>query len=255
MKRLYISTLILAMAFSACQGIEEPVAVVSDGVMEFNLIAPGVKTKAFGDKFMSSDEIGVFVTDYVDQTTPMPLQMSGNRANNLSLTYDGSAWTPEHKVYWGSGKSDVYAYYPYSPDVTDVNSQSFSVSQDQSTKRTENELGGYEASDFLWAKAAGVAQSGGAVNLSMKHILSKIIVRVVAGEDYIGSLPEDASVLLHSTVASARVDLETGSAVKDPYAGAQSILMNKLGLRKVMLLFQYLHSHKKCEEPYFLKDD
>ena len=233
MKRLYISTLILAMAFSACQGIEEPVAVVSDGVMEFNLIAPGVKTKAFGDKFMSSDEIGVFVTDYVDQTTPMPLQVSGNRANNLSLTYDGSAWTPEHKVYWGSGKSDVYAYYPYIPDVTDVNSQSFSVSQDQSTKRTENELGGYEASDFLWAKAAGVAQSGGAVNLSMKHVLSKITVRVVAGEDYIGSLPEDASVLLHSTVASARVDLETGSAVKDPYAGAQSILMNKLGLRKV----------------------
>ena len=233
MKRLYISAFILAMAVSACQEIVEPMASVSDGSMEFNLISPGSQTKAFGDRFVSSDKIGVFVTDYVDDETPMPLQVSGNRANNLSLTFDGTSWTPEEKVYWGTGKSDVYAYYPYLETVTDVNSQPFSVSLDQSTKRTNDALGGYEASDFLWAKATGVVQKDGAVNLAMKHILSKLTVKIVAGEDYIGSLPEDASVLLHSTVAAARVDLETGSAVKDPYAGAKSIQMNKLGIRKV----------------------
>lgn len=233
MKRLYISTLILVLIASACQDIAEPLAPVSDGTMEFNLIAPGVKTKAFGDKFIASDEIGIYVTDYVNESTPMPLQVSGNRANNLALTYDGSAWIPENKVYWGTGKSDVYAYYPYMQEITDVNSQAFSVALDQSTKRTESSLGGYEASDFLWAKASGVAQKDGAVNLAMKHVLSKLTVKIVAGEDYVGSLPEDASVLLHSTVAAARVDLEKGAVVKDPYAGAESIQMNKIGLRKV----------------------
>ena len=104
MKRLYISAFILAMAVSACQEIVEPMASVSDGSMEFNLISPGSQTKAFGDRFVSSDKIGVFVTDYVDDETPMPLQVSGNRANNLSLTFDGTSWTPEEKVYWGTGK-------------------------------------------------------------------------------------------------------------------------------------------------------
>lgn len=233
MKRLYISTLLLAVAVTACQDIIEPTEIITDGTMQFNLIAPGAQTKAFGDTFVASDKIGVYVTDYVEDTTPMPLQVSGNRANNLSLTYDGTVWKPQEKVYWGTGKSDVYAYYPYIDNVTDVNSQSFSVALDQSTKRTEKTLGGYEASDFLWAKATGVAQEDGAVNLAMKHILSKLTVKIVAGEDYIGSLPEDASVLIHSTVAAARVDLESGGVVKDPHSGAESIQMNKIGVRTV----------------------
>ena len=51
--------------------------------------------------------------------------------------------------------------------------------------------------------------------------MSKLTVRIVAGEDYVGSLPEDASVLLHSTVPCAMVDLESGAVVKDPYSGSK----------------------------------
>lgn len=91
--------------------------------------------------------------------------------------------------------------------------------------------GGYEASDFLWAKAEGVSRADGAVTLAMKHLMSKLTVRIVAGEEYVGSLPDDASVLLHNTVTAARLDLAGGSVVKDPYSGAKSIKMHKLGLR------------------------
>ena len=232
MKRIYI-TLLLALAAVGCQDeILQPQSPSYDGEMRFDFTTSGAKTKAFGDTFVSSDVIGVYVTDYVDAETPMPLQVSGNRANNLSLTFDGSVWTPRKPVYWGEGKSDVYAYYPYQAEITDVNSQLFSVALDQDTKRTKESLGGYEASDFLWAKAAGLSQEDGDILLTMKHCLSKITVKIVAGEDYVGSLPEDASVLVHSTVAATRVDLETGAVVKDPYSGAQSINMKKLGLRK-----------------------
>ena len=154
----------------------------------------------------------------------MPLQISGNRANNLTVTFDGSAWTPEKTIYWGEGKSDVYAYYPYMSNISDVNDQYFEVAIDQTGD-------GYEASDFLWAKAEGVRQSGGAVNLAMKHLMSKLTVKIVAGDDYVGSLPADASVLLHSTVAGTRINLETGAVEKDPYSGAKSIKMKNLGLR------------------------
>ena len=52
----------------------------------------------------------------------------------------------------GSGKSDVYAYYPYFETVTDVNSQYFELATDQTGE-------GYELSDFLWAKALGSSAS------------------------------------------------------------------------------------------------
>lgn len=223
--------LLLAVAAVACQEeILQPEHPVSDGQMRFNLTAPGVQTKAFGNAFVASDKIGVYVTDYEGET-PMPLQVSGNRANNMSMTYNGTVWTPRKPVYWGEGKSDVYAYYPYIESITDINAQSITLALDQNSKRNGEVLGGYEASDLLWAKATGVSQEDGTVNLAMKHILSKLTVKIVAGEDYVGSLPEDASVLIHSTVPSVKVDFETGAVVKDSYSGAQSIEMKKLGLR------------------------
>ena len=215
----------MALAFTACQdNTVEPEALVHDNVMRFNLVGPDVQTKVSAGAFEAADQIGLYVTDYVNENTPMPLQISGNRANNMTVTYDGAAWTPEQTIYWGEGKSDVYAYYPYISDIQDVESQYFEVAADQTGE-------GYEASDLLWAKAEGVRKSDGAVNLQMQHLMSKLTVKIVAGEDYIGSLPEDASVLLHSTVTGARLDLFKGSVSKDPYSGAKSIKMKNLGIR------------------------
>ncbi len=217
-KIIRLSIILIASLLCACQ--KDSVKMeVEDGVMSFNLSSPGVKTKVSGGAFESGDKAGIYITDYVDASTPRPLQISGNRANNLVIECDGAVWTPERAVYWGEGKSDVYAYYPYIEDITDVNEQPFVVDS-------------YESSDFLWAKAEGVSQDGRAVNLQMKHIMSKFTVRIVAGEDYVGSLPEDATVLLHSTVTSAKIDLESGSAVKDPYGSAKSIKMKNLGIKE-----------------------
>lgn len=216
---------LLALATVACQeGNITPESTVVSNEMSFDILAPGAQTKVANSAFESSDVIGLYVTDYVDEATAMPLQISGNRANNITVTYDGATWTPEKTIFWGSGKSDIYAYYPYFEEVKDVDFQYFEVATDQTTD-------GYEASDFLWAKAEGVSQTDGTVSLQMKHVMSKLTVKLVAGEDYIGSLPDDASVLLHSTVTGARVDLSKGSVSKDPYSGAKSIKMKKLGTR------------------------
>ena len=215
----------MALAFTACQSnTVEPEVPVHDNIMRFNLVGPNAQTKVNAGAFEAADQIGLYVTDYVNETTPMPLQISGNRANNSLVIFDGSAWTPEQTIYWGTGKSDVYAYYPYFETIADVNNQYFELATDQTGA-------GYEASDFLWAKAEGVRQTDGAVNLEMKHLMSKLTVKIVAGEDYIGSLPEDATVHLHSTVTNVNVDLENGAVVKDPYSGAKSIKMRNLGIR------------------------
>ena len=223
MKRTYLYIIsALTLGFMACQQGGSDVELAANGEMRFNVTAG---TRVVNDEFEAEDKVGLYVTDYVDAETPAPLQVSGNRANNEAMTFDGEKWNIERPIYWGEGKSDVYAYYPYTAEISNVDEMPFSVATDQ------DEEGAYEASDLLWAKASGVSQSGGAVSLAMKHSMSRLVVKIVAGEDYVGSLPADATVHLHSTVTDALVALSTGSVVKNPYAGAKSIKMHNLGLR------------------------
>ena len=208
----------------ACEQAANNVEIPADNRMLFDVASPSAHTRANNGAFEAEDKIGVYVTDYADDTTPMPLQISGNRANNEALIFDGASWAPERAIYWGEGKSDVYAYYPYM-EVEDVDEQPFSVALDQDAD------GAYEASDLLWAKAEGVAQADGAVSLVMNHAMSRLVVKIMAGEEYIGSLPKDATVHLHSTVTDAHISLANGSVVKNPYRGAKSIKMRNLGIR------------------------
>ena len=98
----------LALGFVACQQGGEEQLLPSNGEMQFNIATSRVANGAFE----AEDKVGLYVTDYADATTPAPLQISGNRANNEAMTYDGTKWVTERPLYWGEGKSDVYAYYP-----------------------------------------------------------------------------------------------------------------------------------------------
>ena len=224
MKTKYLAIAALALGLVACEQAANNAEIPADNRMLFDVASPSAHTRVSNGAFEAEDKIGVYVTDYADDTTPMPLQISGNRANNEALLFDGASWAPERAIYWGEGKSDVYAYYPYM-EVEDVDEQPFSVALDQDV------VGAYEASDLLWAKAEGVAQADGAVSLTMNHSMSRLVVKIMAGEEYVGSLPKDATVHLHSTVTDAHISLANGSVVKNPYSGAKSIKMRNLGIR------------------------
>ena len=223
-KYLYILSA-LTLGLIGCSHEQQNIEMPYDNTMSFSVVSPNAHTRVSNGTFEAEDRIGVYVTDYVDDETPAPLQVSGNRANNEAVAFDGAEWRAERPIYWGDGKADVYAYYPYIADISMVEEMPFSVATDQDVD------GAYEASDLLWAKATGVSQNEGAVALQMQHSMSRLVVKIMAGEDYIGSLPKDATVHLHSTVTDTRVTLATGSVVKDPYAGAKSIKMRNLGIR------------------------
>ena len=224
MKTKYLAIAALALGVVACEQATNNAVIPADNRMLFDIASPSAHTRVSNGAFEAEDRVGVYVTDYADDTTPMPLQISGNRANNEALIFDGASWAPEHTIYWGEGKSNVYAYYPYM-EIVDVDEQPFSVALDQDAD------GAYEASDLLWAKAECVAQADGAVSLAMNHSMSRLVVKIMAGEEYVGSLPKDATVHLHSTVTDAHISLANGSVVKNPYSGANSIKMRNLGIR------------------------
>lgn len=222
-KYLYIVSA-LTLGLAGCSQEYQNVEAPRSSAMSFNIVSPNAGTRVADGLFEAGDQLGIYVTDYADDTTPAPLQISGNRANNVVMAYNGTAWAAERQIYWGEGKSDVYAYYPYM-DIADVDDQPFSVALDQTVEDA------YETSDFLWAKAEGAAQTDGDVSLQMKHTMSRLVVKIMAGEDYVGSLPADATVHLHSTVTKALVSLANGSVVKDPYGSTHSIKMRNLGIR------------------------
>lgn len=217
MKR-YIGLAALALLVMGCE--KEDNYQVEEGAMRIEVLHPSA-TRATETAFESGDVIGLYATEYAGEVAA-PLQISGNWANNVATTYNGSVWTPAKKIFWSENKMDVYGYYPYMTP-TSIDEHLWSVQLDQSTPETADALSGYEASDFLWAKATGVEQTNGDVQLQFKHRCSKLVVKLVKGPDYAGVLPTESELYIHSTVPTATLDFVNGAVVKDVYGEMATI--------------------------------
>lgn len=176
--------------------------------MTFEVTHPS-QTRATATNFESGDRIGLYVAQ-----ADAPLEIGGNLVNNEALTYNGSRWTAAHTLYWDNGTYNAYAYYPYIQGVSSIDDQPFSVATDQSTAKTATALGGYEASDLLFATSKGIKASASPINLTFKHIMSKLKIRLVKGEDFEGEMPTTAQVYIHNTVPTATIDLQAGVATR-----------------------------------------
>lgn len=186
--------------------------------MTFSVSYPGVKSRATDTNFEENDKIGLYVAQ-----TDTPLEIGGNLVNNEALTFDGNTWTSGRTLYWDDGSFNAYAYYPYTQNISSIEDQPFSVSTDQSTAKTATSLGGYEASDLLFANSKGIVASAAPISLNFKHIMSKLKIRLIKGEDFEGDMPTTATVYIHNTVPTATIDLQAGVATRYVKGTRQSI--------------------------------
>ena len=213
MKKAVVFFFILCSVLSCNkQGLDETPAR-----MNIRFIHPdAIATKATETEFEAGDKVGLYVVEF-----PAPLQVSGNYVNNLMATFNGSQWTGESGLRWPSAEStcDIYAYYPFM-DVSSITAAPFSVLLDQSE--------GYGACDFLWGKVTSQTYTTEAIPLQFNHKLSKVTLKLVKSDTYVGDLPTDAIFYVHSTVPDATVDLTTGSVTKDPYGTARAITCHKI---------------------------
>lgn len=195
-------------------------------VFEFDLPA----TKATAENFEAEDKVSVWAVEYITEEAP-ELQISGNFLNNEQLTFDGYSWSSSRTLYWSSKECDFYAVYP-AIEPTSVESYLFDIATDQNSIETEDALGGYEASDLLFAKAEAVSHSAGKVSLSFKHMMSKCVVNVVKGSKFEGELPDDIAVHIYNTVTTADLNLANGSVEKYVLGDRKTITMKKLSNEK-----------------------
>ena len=190
--------------------------------MTFLVSHPGQATRATETSFEQNDKIGLYVADAKAQ-----LEIGGNLVNNEALTYDGSNWAAARTLYWDKGTYTAYAYYPYIENVSNITDQPFSIALDQSTAKSKETLGGYEASDLLFATSKNISASASPIPLNFKHIMSKLKIRLIKGEDFEGDMPTTAQVTIHNTVPTATIDLQAGVATRYVKGTRKSIIAHQ----------------------------
>ena len=209
----FLLAVMSVFAITACNNDEDELMFTpADGEIQLQPVHPAARTRATDTAFEKSDNIGVYVT-----AADNVLQLGGNAVNNELFTFNGTSWTSPRKVYWNAGQHNIYAYYPYSKKINDVEDYQFSVNTDQSTAK------GYTMSDFLWATVKDVAASGDAVKMQFAHKLSCVNVELLNGESYNGDIPDNTEVYIYNTVTDALISLSTGDACKNSYSSASTI--------------------------------
>jgi len=173
-------------------------------------------TRADESGFADQDRFGVFVVNY-DGDVPGQLTLTDNQANNVAFTYsaDNNSWQASTDIYWRDNvtPADVYGYYPFNNGMGDVDAYRFEVEHDQSIAE-EGEMGHYEASDLLWAKASR-ALPGKKVSLTFNHILAGVKVTLQQGSGFDGDSWNKLTktVTVDNTIRTASVDLSKGTAI------------------------------------------
>ena len=221
MKRYIESATILlaALALASCNKAEEfeynsdsalQIASVS-GISPFDLMQnQASKAVITGDSLPGNEAakgIGLFVTAtdggaYDGKTTGY---------SNVKYTFDGSKWSTQSPIYLSSNEGNLYGYFPYNPDVTDL--QAIPV---------QSSLNG---TDYLYAKSQTVNHSYKTVDLQMNHALSRLHLTIKKGANFTAGASLSKITLKSTSIdATGTMDLTTGAITAAKKSGETGIV-------------------------------
>ena len=226
--KLLLSSAVMTALLTGC--LQEPdfEPVTADGALaiqlEGSILQEATKVNSAG--FEDGDALGLYAVNYTDANqTPGTLLVEGNQADHVKYVFNESAWqwTPVRPVYYKDVNTnvDLYVFYPHAePDAVDA--WNFEVQKDQSTARSQSALGGYEASDFLWAKAENVAPTEAKIKVQLQHKMAGAEVVLQQGDGFAEGEFESVEryILATGTTRKASINLSTGGVT--PVGGAQA---------------------------------
>lgn len=226
-KLMLLSSLALAGMLTGCLSEPEFEPTV-EGAIEISLEGSinQVATKATAAGFETGDALGLYAVNYGNgNQTPGSLQVEGNQADHVKyiFSFENWQWTPVRKVYYKDINTnvDLYVFYPHA-EPSSVEAYNFEVQKDQSKPKVQNSLGGYEASDFLWAKVENVAPTEGKIKVQLDHKMAGALVVLEEGTGFEeGEFPLiEKHVLAVGTTRKASINMSTGAVT--PVGEAQS---------------------------------
>ena len=233
LKHLFISSLAICGLLTACLSELdfEPVEEGSGIEISLDGSIKQVATKVTAEGFETGDALGLYAVNYEnDNQTPGTLLAEGNQADHVKyiFNFENWQWTPVKKVYYKDINTnvDLYVFYPHSEPAS-VEAYNFEVQKDQSKPKSQTALGGYEASDFLWAKVENVAPTEGKIKVLLDHKMAGVQVILTEGtgfeQDEFPLL--EKSVLAVNTTRKATINMATGEVTPLGEPQATGIVM------------------------------
>ena len=179
-----------------------------------------VATRATAEGFVDKDAVGLFAVNYSENNTVAgTLAAEGNQADNVKYVFDepNYKWVPVKPVYYKDINThvDLYLYYPYQGEISDVNAANFEVKKDQSAAATATALSGYEASDWMWGKATDITPSESKVQVPLQHKLSAVQVTLNEGSGWDEGefAAQSKGVIVMNTTRKATLNYATGDVI------------------------------------------
>lgn len=233
---IYLAAMVVALLLGACSDdmFEEGGQQHSnDRIQLSGDIDQLAVTRVNDNGFCNGDVMGVYIVDY-DGGTPGTLKTSGNRGDNVRHTFDepNYRWNSAYDLYWKDKHThiDVYGYYPFA-DPESVDDYQFEVKRDQSKPSENGEMGGYEASDFLWGKVADVAPTTSVIRLPMKHRMANARVTLVEGSGFAAGewAGTEKTVLAPNLIRKASINLADGTVTANGSVEATATMPSRSG--------------------------
>lgn len=233
---IYLAAMVVALLLGACSDdmFEEGGQQHSnDRIQLSGDIDQLAVTRVNDNGFCNGDVMGVYIVDY-DGGTPGTLKASGNRGDNVRHTFDepNYRWNSAYDLYWKDKHThiDVYGYYPFA-DPESVDNYQFEVKRDQSKPSENGEMGGYEASDFLWGKVADVAPTTSVIRLPMKHRMANARVTLVEGNGFAAGewAGTEKTVLAPNLIRKASINLADGTVTANGSVEATATMPSRSG--------------------------
>lgn len=226
-KHLFFSAAAIATMLTGCL-FEPDFEPALEGGIPINLEGGinQVMTKVTAEGFETGDALGLYAVNYENgNQTPGVLLAEGNQADHVKyiFSFENWQWTPVKKVYYKDINTnvDLYVFYPHA-EPESVEAYGFEVKKDQSKPRIQNAMGGYEASDFLWAKAENIAPTEGKIKVQLDHKMAGVHVVVAEKNGFEeGEFPlVEKHVSVVNTTRKASVNMATGEVtpVGEPQA-------------------------------------
>ena len=221
MKRYPHSAIVLlaALAFAGCSKAEEfqtnsdsalQIESVS-GISPFDLMQNQASKAVITGDSLPGDEaakgIGLFVT--ADDGGAYDGHDSGY--TNVKYTFDGSKWSTQTPIYLSGNEGNLYGYFPYNADATDLHA----IPVESSLNDT----------DYLYAEPQTVSHSNKSVSLQMQHALSRLHLTIKKGENFTADASLSKITLKSAAIdATGTLDLTDGTITPSKKSGETGIV-------------------------------
>ncbi len=206
-QKIGLASILFFLVFSCTGNDCEPAGLTEEVELKINahILTPRSVTKY---SFTPNDAIGIYPVNYTNDTPGI----LGDVQNPLNREYvfNGTEWqgATGQEIFLNETLTDVYAYYPYDPELNtmpdklNVSSYPYSLPTDQSNSGPEIE--------FLWAKTEGLSLTNNRANIQFQRLFARIVLNLYSNN---GVAEEISDVQIHNVYTSCRIDLRTGTTI------------------------------------------